>query len=68
MIFLVVLFGMLVTNGGRPVIGPDPAVLCHYEGNTYSLGSMIEMVEGQFRVCQLDDGTPVWSVAWDESR
>jgi len=68
MIFLAVLFGVLVNNGGRPVIGPDPAVLCHYEGSTYSLGSMIEMLEGQFRVCQLDDGTPVWSAMESESR
>jgi hypothetical protein len=68
MIFLAVVFGVLVTNGGRPVIGPDPAVLCHYEGSTYSLGSMIEMIEGQLRVCQLDDGTPVWSAVEDAGR
>ena len=68
MIFLAVLFGIWATNGGRPVLAPDPSVLCHYEGSTYSLGSVIEMIEGQLRICQLDDGTPVWNAVDDGSR
>lgn len=68
MIFLATLFGVWTAHGGRPVLGPDPSVLCHYEGHTYSLGSMIEMVEGQLRICQLDDGMPVWGANGGENR
>lgn len=39
--------------------GADPW-LCHYQGETYSLGSVIEMVDDLAKACRLVDGVPVW--------
>lgn len=39
--------------------GADPW-LCHYQGEAYSLGSVIEMVNDVAKACRLVDGVPVW--------
>lgn len=40
-------------------VSTDPW-LCHYQGDAYSLGSVIEMVDDLARACRLVDGVPVW--------
>jgi len=39
--------------------GADPW-LCHYQGEVYSLGSVIMMVGDVAKACRLVDGVPVW--------
>lgn len=45
--------------GGR-VAGDQVPALCHFEGNTYSPGAVVEMVDGVSRACHIGDGIPVW--------
>lgn len=42
-----------------PAPPPEPAIACHYQGDTYSAGAIQLM--GRFeRVCSIVDGVPTW--------
>lgn len=40
-------------------VSTDPW-LCHYQGQAYSLGSVVEMVDEVAKACRLVDGVPMW--------
>ena len=46
---------------GVRVAGDQVPALCHFEGNTYSPGAVVEMVDGVSRACRLADGVPMWN-------
>jgi len=50
-------FGWLLASEREGVTDPW---LCHYQGASYSLGSVIEMVNDVAKACRLVDGVPVW--------